>query len=572
MSPTRLITVLLAIVWGMVAVPPLWATASQDPSDDVTLRDRLNRLISVEVRKMPIEDVVRLITEQADVDVVMSPSVEGETTVKLTDVTLEEALRSILEVHGYDYVVGDNIIRILARDEMPKVPERERTEVFEITYADVSEVVKSLDKFKSETGSVSHIQGTSHILVTDFEKKVEAMEMFIDEVDRMTPQVLVEARIYDITSKDRFDLGVQWEAGTGTTYDTDGEPEITSRTDPFATGGFSGTISKAENTTAGVRLGWLSSSVDVDILLRAQQEEVNAKLLANPRILVLDNETADIKIVSEIPYQELQESALGGAIGTTAFREVGVELQVTPHLAKRDQMVRLHLQPVFSVVTGEVQVAGVGVTYPQPVVDKREADTKLLVRNGQTDRPRRTAQEGSDQTTQQGPAAGRSASRRQRLPLQRRGHGQQRAAGLHHAVDHRAAGHDRGRDPGLRGNAPGAYRAGLYGSRTGHTLRHEGLAGGTEVCPATGHHDLLDQCSAPPAGLPVTLINAQATPEPSHVTVGTAIVTQCGPPGPNGPPKDGADFPPQPLYSLVVSRSRQGCTGWMPAAKSDSSA
>ncbi len=99
---------------------------------------------------------------------------------------------------------------------------------------------------------------------------------------------------------------------------------------------------------------------------------------------MLDNETDHIKIVSEIPYQELQESALGGATGTTAFREVGVELEVTPHLAKRDEMVRLHLRPVFSVVTGEVQVAGIGVTYPQPVVDRREADTKLLIGNGRT--------------------------------------------------------------------------------------------------------------------------------------------------------------------------------------------
>ena len=46
---------------------------------------------------MPLEDVIRLITEQADVDVVMSPNVKGEATIKLTDVTLEEALRSILE-------------------------------------------------------------------------------------------------------------------------------------------------------------------------------------------------------------------------------------------------------------------------------------------------------------------------------------------------------------------------------------------------------------------------------------------------------------------------------------------
>lgn len=372
------------MVWAMVAAPHASGIEPQSPSDEATLQDRLSQKISVEVRKMPIEDVIRLITEQADVDVVMSPSVEGDATVKLTDVTLEEALRSILEVHGYDYVAGDNILRILTREEMPAVAERETSQVIEVTYADVTEVVKSLEKFKSESGSVTHIQGTSHILIIDREKKVQAMTEFISEVDRMTPQVLVEVRIYDITSKDRFDLGVQWEAGTGTLYDAAGAPDITSRTDPFATGGFNGTISKTQSTTGAVRLGWLSSSLDIDVLLKAQQEKVNAKLLANPRILVLDNEMASIKIVSEIPYQELQESALGGAIGTTAFREVGVELEVTPHLARRDQMIRLHLQPVFSVVTGEVQVAGIGVTYPQPVVDRRQADTKLLVKNGQT--------------------------------------------------------------------------------------------------------------------------------------------------------------------------------------------
>ncbi len=124
--------------------------------------------------------------------------------------------------------------------------------------------------------------------------------------------------------------------------------------------------------------------MDLDFQLKAQAERIDAKLLANPRVLVLDNEKAVIKIVSEIPYQQLQESQLGGRIGATAFREVGVELEVTPHLAKRDGMIRMHLKPKFSVVTGEVQVAGIGVTYPQPVVDKREADTKLLVRSGQT--------------------------------------------------------------------------------------------------------------------------------------------------------------------------------------------
>ena len=369
------------------------STGAQPPKqvDPTPLRDRLQKRISVDFRKTAIEDVIRIIAEQADVGVVASPSVKGEATVKLTNVPLEEALRSILEVHGFDYVVGNNVIKVLTHNEMPQVPERLTTQIFEVTYTDVNDVVRSLEKFKSEAGSVSHIRGTSRILVTDKESKVKDISEFISQVDHLTPQILVEARIYDITSTDNFDLGVQWAMGSRTNFlpgasrsiFNGGEPN--GITDPFRMGQFNGTMSKANSTNAGLRFGWLTSNLDIDVLLKAQNEKINAKLLANPRILVLNDQTATMKIVSEVPYQQLTESALGGSIGTTAFREVGVELRVKAHLAARDQMIRMHLKPVFSVVTGQVQVAGAtGQPFAQPVVDRRETDTTLIVRNGQT--------------------------------------------------------------------------------------------------------------------------------------------------------------------------------------------
>ncbi|MCX5645800.1 MAG: hypothetical protein NTZ17_14155 [Phycisphaerae bacterium] len=377
-------------IWSLVGASASSGTQAQNPAPQVALRERLQKRISVDFRKTPLEDVIRIMTEQAGVGVVASPSVKGETTVKLTDVPLEEALRSILEVQGFDYVVGDNVVKILAHNEMPQVPERLVTQIFEITYADVNDVVLSLEKSKSEVGSVSHIRGTSRVLVMDKESKVKDISQFISQVDRMTPQILVEARIYDITSKDNFDLGVQWGAGSRTKFEPGGNRSIfaggepNGTTNPFTAGQFSGNTAKASSTNAGFRFGWLTSNLDIDVLLKAQNEKINAKLLANPRVLVLNDETATMKIVSEIPYQELTESALGGSIGTTAFREVGVELHVTAHLAVRDQMIRMHLKPVFSVVTGSVQVVGQSASYPQPIVDRRETDTTLIVRDGQT--------------------------------------------------------------------------------------------------------------------------------------------------------------------------------------------
>lgn len=386
---TRLMFVsLLTIV--IMSCPMVLAEADDAEAAKSGLEQRMQKHVSVNVRQAPIGDVIRLLADQADVDIVKSPDVTGDVTVTLTDVPLEEALGSILFVHKCVYTLDKNTIRVVTQTEQMERPAMLLSQTFEIVYADVSQVVEGLKEVKSQHGGISHIGGTSFVMVTDTEEKLRDIEAFIAKIDQVTPQILVEARIYDITTKDRLDLGIEWSVGRNTTYDPAsglqgvGVNPTAGRIDPFATSSFTGASTKSETAVGVVRLGWLNNAVDVDMLLRAQQENISAKLLANPRILVLDNETAKIKIVSEIPYQELQESALGGSIGTTAFREVGVELEVTPHLAHRDDMIRLRLTPVFSVVTGEVDVAGVGVSYKQPVVDRREADTTLLVKDRQT--------------------------------------------------------------------------------------------------------------------------------------------------------------------------------------------
>jgi type IV pilus assembly protein PilQ len=360
------------------------------------INQRMQKKISVDFRNTPIEDVIRIMAEQTSVDIIKSPKVTGSVTATLTNIPLEEALNNILASQGYGYVASENMIRIASLEEISSAAERPVSRIYRITYANVTDVETALKKFISQTGSLSSNPGTSNIIVTDTESKIKAIDTFMEEIDRITPQIEVEARIYDITSKDRFDLGVEWQAGGNTTYTSAGAPAYgtdgvlalgdnpsAGNINPFNTGAFTGSTGKTENTVGAFRFGWLAAGIDIDVLIRAQQENIDAKLLANPRILVLDNQKANIKIISEIPYQEVTETSAGGSIGTTAFREVGVELEVTPHLT-RDGMVRLELKPLFSVVTGNVLVGTLSNQFPQPVVDKREAETTLLVENGHT--------------------------------------------------------------------------------------------------------------------------------------------------------------------------------------------
>ncbi len=351
-----------------------------------SLGQRMQKKISVDFRNTPIDDVLRIMADQSEVDIIKSPKVIGNVTATLTDIPLDEALNNILVSHGYGYLASNNMIRVLPLEDMTEISERLISRIYRITYADVEEVEDALKKFISPRGSLSSNPGTSNIIVTDSESKIKAIDTFVEEVDRITPQIEVEARIYDVTSKDNLDIGIEWQAGLNTGYGT-GLTGIgnnpTGTTSPFSTGTFLGATGKTSGTTGALRFGWLNSAIDIDVLLRAQQNNIDAKLLANPRILVLDNERANIKIVQEIPYQELTETSGGGSIGTIAFREVGVELEVIPHVT-REKMVRLQLIPKFSVQTGTVDVGTEDKSFPQPVIDKREAFTTLLIEDNQT--------------------------------------------------------------------------------------------------------------------------------------------------------------------------------------------
>jgi len=433
-----------------------------DPRVLTPIQERMGVTITYSCRDLPIDTVLMQLAEQADVDIYKSPKVTGNVTVKVTDVPLDEVLNNILAAHGWTYITTENMIRVMLISEVAIIGERPITRIYRITYADIKEVADSLGKFISKQGKMSYSKGTSNIIVTDTESKIEAIDKFIVEIDRITPQVLVEARIYDITVNEAFDIGVDWTAGRnvpfttverGTThtrtdeqfppyseettvtdnpvykqavdgfgdpmFDSEGNPILeidpdesvwktetvgkhipptawgvkdtetitktdkswlldeegehlgyTRRSKPFVGGRF------VPGEGGALRFGIINDMVDIEFVLNILHSELEAKLLANPRVLVLDNETATFKIVREIPYQEQAQIVAGGAFAEIEFKEVGVELQVTPHIT-RDGMIRLHIAPEFGIVI-ELNPEGA------PTVDTRKAETTLLVKDGQT--------------------------------------------------------------------------------------------------------------------------------------------------------------------------------------------
>ena len=398
-SMLRLLAILLILSFSSLFAVSEETGETQQLTDTIAdaaelseLDMKMQKKVSIEVSESPIEVVIRQLTDQVNVDFIISPKVTGNVTVTLTDVSVEEALQSILDVHGYAYMKGKKVVRILSRDEIPEIEQRLVTETFEIIYADVEEVVNALKELVSAKGKVSFIKGTSYLIVTDTEPIVREIAKLIEKIDCITPQVLVEVRIYDITSKDNLDFGIDWYAGKRMNYNSNGtfsdsditvssngaDSYINSGVDPGILGAFSAGTNKTSETTMGyLRFGILNKNIDLNALLRAEKENIDAKLLANPRIRVIDNGEAVFQIITENPYVERTING-SNITETVKFKPVGTMLKVMPQVA-RDGKIRLHIIPEFGIVVGTVQVS----TSTVPIVDTRKVDTVALVDDGE---------------------------------------------------------------------------------------------------------------------------------------------------------------------------------------------
>lgn len=225
----------------------------------------------------------------------------------------------------------------------------------------------------SASGKVATMPAENRLVVVDYPSNIEMIGRVLEKIDRARPQVRITALIYDISLQDIEDLGFNWNSvGKSNTVDAFGVPDQELGLDsttlvPFAPG--------VPGSTLTVKS--LTQNFDIRAVGVFLQNAKDARLLADPHVTVEENETANMDSVTEIPFQQLTQSALGGNIGTTAFKKVGIKLQVTPQIAS-DGTVKMLVSQEFSRVNGFTE------NDKQPIIDARIASTSVRVANRQT--------------------------------------------------------------------------------------------------------------------------------------------------------------------------------------------
>ena len=213
----------------------------------------------------------------------------------------------------------------------------------------------------------------------------------INELDAPSDQVLIEARIVEVSSDYLDKIGVRWSPDGSKVFTSDdydnsilahgsgnyqtGFGGVSTVNNPTAT---SGNLLSPANLLAQVRSGVVDRTVNIDYLVQFLRKTTDATVLGEPQININDNETGRLFVGQQVPILTAQNNpALGGTSQNFSYKDVGVILEVTPHInSTGDVDLRIHAES-STVVPGQVVLGGA-------VFDTRNFQTDLTAKNGQT--------------------------------------------------------------------------------------------------------------------------------------------------------------------------------------------
>jgi general secretion pathway protein D len=209
----------------------------------------------------------------------------------------------------------------------------------------------------------------------------------IADLDAPTDQVLIEARLVEVSSDFLDKLGVRWSPDGSQTFVGD---ELDNSLMASGKGQYQrgfGANTKVNTPSAdtvaqalaSLRSGVLSSSISMDFLVQFLRKTTDATVLAEPQLNIRDNETGKLFVGQQVPVPDntLVSSQLGGQSTAIKYKDVGVVLEVTPHInSSGDVELKIHAES-STVVSGQTVLGGA-------VFDTRNFRTDLTAKNGQT--------------------------------------------------------------------------------------------------------------------------------------------------------------------------------------------
>jgi type IV pilus assembly protein PilQ len=415
------------------AVPGLPAPATEPVAMPATAA-RLN-----DFQGDPIDLVLRTLARQAKMNIVVTDAVTqtgGTVNMRIEDKTPKEAIEIIVESKGLILDQGKGgVYYVKTQAEKQKEPTESGN--FTLSYAQAKDIVPLLQTQLQSAVPPQFDQRTNTVYYRENRSNLEKIQIFLESIDRPTQQVMIEARLVEVTANPKQSYGINWAGvvGSSSTPQTfsvagsnvansgvSGGTTTSTITSGTTVGGVPGTTSGSSVTTGtgsvtnqntlvqgpqnlfGTTGNFLRDASSLSNLgravagqfailsvpqmsatLRFLNEDADANFLANPRVVTANNQEAKIKITRNQPVPQLNfnEQTAQAVFSGFQDKEFGNTLTVMPSINK-DEFISMLVKPEISNKVGDATFTFSGATVTSPVIDKRELNSNVLIHSGDT--------------------------------------------------------------------------------------------------------------------------------------------------------------------------------------------
>ena len=351
---------------------------SQDAQESYGSTDS-TPLISMDFKDASLKDILKALSIQSGINFIASQEIEDRTvTLYLDKVPLKGAMDNLFKANQLEYEYYEDSKIMLVRKAEPGI--YTITKVFPLRYHSVpgskmkhevassleceggegGDILASIREVLSSDGKITEDTRTNSLIITDRPSRFPIIEQVIARLDIPTPQVLLEVEILDVSKGAVDKLGINWP-------ETLAKLDVTgSRVTSFPFWGSNNFDDLGEylvvDETAG---GWQNVSwpgdhwgpsiltiIGSQLTLDFYKSQTDTKTLARPKILTLNNETAEIRIITdEVVGLKRTEEEEGGQ-GTVSYEaeryETGVSLRVTPQINLATREITMFIMPTVS--------------------------------------------------------------------------------------------------------------------------------------------------------------------------------------------------------------------------------
>lgn len=357
--------------------------------------------VTLDFKDADINTVLRVMSLKSGMNIVAGPEVQGTVTIRLEEVPWKKALEVVLRTYGYVYEKDENIIRVTTRENLAAEPLVTKT--FILNYSKANEIMEAVRDMLTERGRIKIAERMNMLVITDIPTNVYTIEGVLAKLDSVTPQAFIDSKVIKTDVGVSENLGIAWNpsatvtgASRPTTFpfmlNEDGVEQVAPwlgqffppNADPTATAANATDNRFFPQPTATASTTFSYGSLDFSgfsSILQMLETRANTKVVSNPRVLVLNNQTANIQVGSDIPLPTFERNETTGSIEISgfSFREVGVVLNVTPHI-NSEQEILVDLAPEISAQGASLSFGSFSI----PSFSVTKAITQVLIESGQT--------------------------------------------------------------------------------------------------------------------------------------------------------------------------------------------